>query len=261
MLLLVSLAVSCGGEGGGKGPSGLLVLVPDGYEQVTRWDVARLFQGEGLEDLQEDFQDQWEWIEEYGIFPGDLDELVVATDGRGNTLMVFAGRFDFDDIRDDLANAGFSDSTNRDMEVWEQRRGTPMMALLEDRNQVVLSFPDDDGVKDLIKGMDRGSDFLFEDQDSELRRVLGKVGEGFHIMVEEECAGVDARGCKAVGYSARRGKDNFSVELQWAFLFRRESSARRGLDNVEDYFDDKCPGELTWRRWSSRENSWRCGRW
>ena len=168
--ILVPWALSCGDGslpigGGTQGPSGLLGLVPGGYERVTRWEVSKLLSGEGLEDLQDEFQDSWEWLEEYGIFSDDLTELVVAEDGRGNTLLLFAGELDFEGIRDDLDDAGFRDSTYRNVEVWEQRRGDLVVALLEGGKEAVLSSPGDDGVKDVIQAMDRESGFLLQDKD------------------------------------------------------------------------------------------------
>ena len=88
------------------------------------------------EDLEKDYLEGFaarEWLEEYGIFPDDLTELVVAEDGRGNTLLLFAGELDFEGIRDDLDDAGFRDSIYRNVEVWEQRRGDLVVALLEGR--------------------------------------------------------------------------------------------------------------------------------
>ena len=234
------LAVSCGGgtePGGGKGPSGPLGLVPDRFQHVTRSDLALLFQGAGPEDIRDHFQDRWEWVEEYGIFPGDFDELVVAEDNRDNTLALFSGRLEFDGIRGELEEAGFLDSTYRDVKVWESQDGSLAFVLLDERGLVALSFPDDDGVKDLIWALDRGSGFLFVDTDSDLRRVLDLVGEGFHIMVQEDCVGVDARGCKAAGFSAKRGEEGVKIQLEWSFLFGRETSARSWEDDVDDYFD------------------------
>ena len=43
---------------GGAAPTDLLSLVPDGYQEVTRWDVAGLLRAEGLEEVQDEFLDQ-----------------------------------------------------------------------------------------------------------------------------------------------------------------------------------------------------------
>ena len=153
LVALAALTVSCSlldtsGGAGGALSTGLLSQVPDGYQEVTRWDVAGLLQAEGLQEVQDDFRDQWEWIEEYGIFMDDVSELVRATDDRDDTLVLIAGQFDWEDILDDLDDAGFRDDTYRDVEIWEDRNGDVVVGLLEERNQIVLSTSGSAGVRD-----------------------------------------------------------------------------------------------------------------
>ena len=97
---------------------------------MTRWAVAALLQAEGLTEVQDDFLERWEWTEQYGIFMDDVSELVRATDDRDYTLVLFAGQFDWEDIIDDLEDAGFRDDTYRNVEIWEDRQGGVVVGLL-----------------------------------------------------------------------------------------------------------------------------------
>ena len=225
-------------------PAGLLDQVPDGYVQVVQWDVASLLNDEGLDDLQDKFLEAWEWVEEYGIFLDDVTNVVSANDDRSNSLWLLSGEFEWDDVRDDLDDVGFDDSEYRNVEVWEESSRGLTVGLLEDRGLVVISSPEDDGVKDVIRALQSGEGFLFEDTDLEITRVLGRVKVGFQMMAEEGCGDVDVRSCKGVAYSVGRGEDELTLNLEWVFLFRSDSSARSGSSDIEDYFEDEMPSEV-----------------
>ena len=188
--------------------------------------------------------DEWEGMEEYGIFLEDVAEIVTADDENGGTLWLLSGQFVWDDIRDGLEKARFRDSTYRNIEVWEDRRVDQFIALLEERGEIAISSPDDEGVRDLIRTLERGSGFLFDDADSEMRRALRSVRWGFNVIVEDRCGGMEVLGCRAVAYGARRGEEPFSTALEWAFLFRSQASARSAVEGVKEHFDNRMPQEL-----------------
>ena len=245
LAIVAFIGVSCGGgSSGGAVPAGLLNQVPDGYVQVVQWDVESLLDDEGLDDLQDEFLEAWEWVEEYGIFLDDVTKVVSATDDRSNSLWLLSGEFEWDDVRDDLDDVGFNDSEYRNVEVWEESSRGLTVGLLEDRGLVVISSPEDDGVKDVIRALQSGEGFLFEDMDLEITRALGKVKVGFQMMAEEGCGDVDVRSCKGVAYSVGRGVDGLTLDLEWVFLFRSDSSARSGSSDIEDYFEDEIPSEV-----------------
>ena len=195
--------------GGGTVPAGPLNQVPDGYVQVVQWDVENLLNGERLDDIQDEFLEAWEGLEDYGIFLDDVTELVSANDDRSNSLLLLRGGFEWDDLRDDLDDVGFDDSEYRNVEVWEESRLGLNIGLLEDRGLVVISSPGDDGVKDVIRAVETGEGFLFEEVDLEITRALGKVKVGFQMMAEEGCGEVYLRSCKGAAYSVGRGVDGF----------------------------------------------------
>ena len=104
--------------------------------------------------------------------------------------------------------------------------------------------PDDDGFRDVVRALVRDSGFLMRDEDSRARQALSRVREGFQIIVEDECSGLDLRRCQAVAQSARNGDDGFSVKMEWAFLFSSESSAQSKERDIEDYFEEVMPREF-----------------
>ncbi len=108
----------------------------------------------------------------------------------------------------------------------------------------MISSPEDDGVKDVIRALQSGDGFLFEDVDLEITRVLSRVKVGFQMIAEEGCGEVDLRSCKVVAYSVGRGVDGRKLDLEWVFLFRSESSARSGSRDIEGYFEDEMPSEV-----------------
>ena len=67
LVALAFLTVSCSqadtdtdAVSGGAAPTDLLSLVPDGYQEATRWDVVGLLGAKGLEEVQDEFREQWE---------------------------------------------------------------------------------------------------------------------------------------------------------------------------------------------------------
>lgn len=225
-------------------PAGLLSQVPDGYTEVVRWDVAGLFAGETARQLQDDFRDQWEWIEEHGINLEDVTELVHAGDGQGNTLVLLAGKFDWDLLHNYLYQAGFVDSSYRNIEVWKHPQRDQVVGFLVARDQVVLSTSGSAGVRDTIRALGNDSGFLFEDTNPDTMMAMAEVMDGIHVIWEEGCAGLDLAGCGAVAYGAQWGKDRFTMELTWLFVFQKESAARSAVKKIESYFDENMPREV-----------------
>ena len=222
----------------------LLSQVPNGYSEVVRWDVANLLAGERAQYLQEDFRDQWEWIEEHGILLEDVAELVYAGDGYGNTLVLLAGDFDWDYIHNYLYQASFVDSSYRNVEIWRHPQRDLVVGFLVERDQLVLSTSGSAGVRDTIRAMDNGSGFLFEETSPDTILAMAGIMEGVHLIWEEGCPDVDLPGCETVVYGAQWGEDRFTIELSWLFVFQKAPSARSAVKKIESYFEDSMPREV-----------------
>ena len=225
------------------GPSELLSQVPEGYDRVEGLDVEDLLRGEGLNATQDDFMEEWMWTEEYGIVLDDVTGIVAGSNSV--TLVLFSGLFDWEDIRSKLEDARFQDSTYRGVEMWEDRDEYLVAVLLEERDEIAISFPGDVGVRELVRALETESGFFLGDEDSEVRRALDRVPGGFQVEVEDGCSNlVGVPGCRVLAYSARRGEERSTIALEWAFLFRSDTSARLGLLGIEDFFGEEMPLRL-----------------
>ena len=222
----------------------LLDQVPNGYSELVRWDVTALLASQGAEALKKDFRSEWKWIEGYGLKIDEVSEIVQAVDDEGNTLVLFAGQFDWDLIHNHLYYEGFVDSTYRDVEIWKHPEQDVVFGLLPDRNQVVASTSGSVAVRDTIRALERGSGFLFEDVSPDVKLALARAKKGIHLVWEEGCDRFDQRGCELTAYGVQWGEDEFTLELVWLFGFQDVSSARTAVKKLESFFAESMPREV-----------------
>ena len=159
-------------------------------------------------------------------------------------LVVFAGQFDWDLIHNHLYYEGFVDSTYRDVEIWKHPEQDVVFALLPARDLVVASTSGSVAVRDTIRALERGSGFLFQDVNPDVKMALARAKEGVHLVWEEGCARLDQRGCEITAYGAQWGKDEFTVELVWLFGFQDVSSAGTAVKKLESFFEKSMPREV-----------------
>ena len=223
---------------------GLLDQVPYGYSELARWDVTGLLASRGAPALRKDFRSEWDWIEEHGLKIEEVSEIVQAVDREGNTLLLFYGQFDWDLIHNSLYYQGYVDSTYRDVEIWKHPEQNVVFGLLPNRNQVVASTSGSVAVRDTIRALEKGSGFLFEDVNPDVKLALDRAKQGVHLIWEESCASLDQRGCEITAYGSRWGEDEFTVELVWLFGFQDGPSAGTAVKKLESFFEESMPREV-----------------
>ena len=165
-------------------------------------------------------------------------------DPEGNTLVLFAGQFDWDLIHNHLYYQGFVDSTYRDVEIWKHPDQDVVFGLMPDRNQVVASTSGSVAVRDTIRALERGSGFLFEDVNPDVELALARAKKGIHLVWEEGCDRFDQRGCELTAYGVEWGEDEFTLGLVWLFGFQDVSSARTAAKKLESFFEESMPREV-----------------
>ncbi len=164
-------------RGGGSLPGGPLGLVPAAAFWVQVVDVERLLAGDAPDDEADDFEDEWEdRLYDLGVSLDDLDTLVQAQ-GDDGTVLVFDGDLDFEQIRNELDDAGYDDDDYRGYVVWDDGDlWVEAAALLDGRGEVVIGSTD--AVEGMLKALSRSSGSLLQDDDNDLRRALERAGQG-----------------------------------------------------------------------------------
>ncbi len=241
VVVVIVLVVALSG-GGPAVPSDPMGLVLDDASEVWRIDVQSINDGDVQGDV-EDFIEGWfePRVEAVDISLDDVETAIyVRNSDRYSSMLAVQGSFDFEDIRDELDDLDYDDDEYRGYELWEGGRNSIFsdVALLGDQQYVVLGFADDpEVVQEVLKALDRDQDLLAQQPDSGINKAMAKAGEGWLVIANNHCDNDDIRGCES-GSVSFSGGDRDSADAKVAMLFRNESSAERGADDIEDLIDD-----------------------
>ena len=237
LLLVAAFAQACGTGGGSSELAGILALVPADAENVEVYDFEQMRRDEPPEALRDDFEDlSGTGLDELGVVTDELTTLVFAS-GSDWYLVVVEGDIDFVHVRDQLEAAASEPEEYRGFELWEGGLDRhEAVALFEDRGRLVMG--DAEAVRSMLRMLDRGSGSSLNDADSDVGRALRRAGEGWGSSAVEQCGLYELRGCRAVGFSARRGADDYLVEVTLAVLFRNERTAESELDELERQLEE-----------------------
>ena len=213
-------------------PDSTLELVPEDLTELIILDMQALISDEDLAEsvgLNENILDVIEIEEGVGIDSADVSEFLLL-----EYLWVLEGRFQFDDIRDDLDDADYEESSYRGYEVWE---GDDYIALLEEAGMIVYS-PSGDELEDALGVVYRGRGSLADAdaEDNDVKPVLDKLGEAPVIMAFGYCEYL--RRCQGFGYAfTEYDYDQEQVNVQVAALFSSERAAEAASDDYNDVAD------------------------
>ena len=219
---------------------------------------ARLDFAPGLTFPYDDDLDESDWKEEWReVFaenmPDWLNESVALDDIQyiifhgisgdlfgGELGFIISGDFVYDDVRETLEAHGLEPGEYRKFETWSyEGTGDDGVALLEDRGLIVSVS---ELVRPFLKAIDRGEGFV--DDSSELKQALDKAGPTLSILGRPHCGApyfffhTPVRSCEA-HINIVRGGDAYSTQVAGIYVFRRESSAETGVDDIEDSIEDQ----------------------
>ena len=170
-----------------------------------------------------------------------MDEAEVLTVGgdEDHIYSIVQGEFDFEHIRDELSDSGYDDDDYRAYEIWTGggRRDVSTVALIDEDGLVLAGSGDT--VERLVRSLAR--DESARDGDlQDMLRAMDRAGDGWVMVGVNGCA--DAlRGCSASAFSIE-SRARYELRTTSVFLFRNESAAEAGLDDVEDLLVDDGTG-------------------
>ena len=206
--------------GGLPMPQQTMELVPEDATQVIARDTQAVISDE---DFAESLGITGDDLERsvVGVLELDTAEITDEVHARmpsSNYLRIYAGNFQFEDIRDDLDDAGHEESSYRGYEVWE---GTSYYGLLEEAGYVIFSASEDD-VEDALGVLYRGEGSIADAEDNDLKLILDKLGNAPDIYAFDDS-----------GYDY----DEEETGAQLAVLFSSERAAESAADDYDDVAD------------------------
>lgn len=243
VIVIVMLAVT-GAFGGGSVSGGESVLgyVPGDAGLVTIGDVRTQTSRAGLEDFVEFIQDGGDDprdTKDIGMDNDNIELFAVVYESLGgiDNLWIAKGGFEFDDIREELDDGlDCEDDDFRGFEMWEcSGRGFPAaVAIFEKDGYVVIASQRQSDLERLLTYMSREPEQLANAEDSDMRRILNTVGDGWlRVAAVDECP-VDR--CQGSGL-ALQGHDSDSIDVSFALMFGsdRAAEAMEGEIGIDDY--------------------------
>ena len=217
--------------GGNPQPTSILDLVPEDAEVITRMDLARILDNDLLAD---DFFDEedWGWLEDdRGIELEDLSEIVVAV-WSGGQIIVAAGNFDPDYIREELEDADNEENSYRGYEVWEGPDGGAGTLL-----DGYFVFSDTTRpVENVLKNLYNEAGSLERaDEDNEMKQLLARIGAGHMVFATTRDDVCRVERCEGYGWAITEvDESDEEATVEIALLFRNE----RGAENAADDYDE-----------------------
>ena len=239
LVIILVIVLTGGGSAVPKDPIGFVL---DDSSRVWQYDIQSIFNGEVPRGLEAFFEDGYERVlDEVSISVDEVETLVyVANADRQGSVLILKGGLDFEDIRDELHDLDYDEDEYRGYEFWEGGNNSYFseVALLGKQEYALLGFRDDrNAVQDILKALDRDQGLLIREPDSGIIKSMDKAGEGWLVMGANHCVGDGIRGCEAGSVAYTEG-DRDSATATVVMLFRNESSADRGSDDIEDFIDD-----------------------
>ena len=232
----MATGLACGSQS--YDSEGSLKLVPAEVSKLSMWNVDTITSGTLPEKTEEEFEGAWKrhLDNELGVYIYDVDGIVQAQSNDGDLLIV-SGVLDKGDIRDKLEDRRFSEETYREYELWNN--GGSSVALLSeaDSDTEYAVVGETEPVRNVLKDLSRNSGSLMRAEDSLTRKVLGRVGRGWYVSTFDSCE--EFRGCKAYAVAVSDSREEFLVDIKFAFLFRNERAADSAASDVEDEIYDR----------------------
>ena len=242
MLAIVAAVVLTQFLGGRQeAAASLLTLTPpENIYYGSRLDIAAIARDEDFQEIYGpdlDAEGALEgWVGSLEIDPALLASALAVNQAEGKwdgqRLYILEGDFEFADLRADLEDLEYEETSYREYEVWEHRGGRDYYALVGE-GQYVLRSDSEDAVKAALNSLYREVS-LANAEDSDLKRVLDKVGSATRVWFfnEDWC---EIKRCQGYGI-AFSGYDAVAEEIPVTFvlLFSSAQAAERAADEYDE---------------------------
>ena len=218
LVVLVPAAVAMVGCSSGSGSVAMMKKLPEDSDGFTFVDIAAMRDDDDLSDAYDQFKDEIKSrYDSLGISASDVDRMIM-----GGSVVILEGRFDLEDVSDELEDNDYDDDRYKDVDTFE---GVMSVALVSEDCIVVGSSMND--VKDCIAVIKGDSDSLRQDED--ISAVVDRVPGGIMVSASTSEYYLD---CKAEAYSVAKD-DSDTVRVTAVFRFTSEGAADDARSTIE----------------------------
>ena len=225
-----------------KGPNSsgaLLALVPEDVQLIAIWDVEELLDGY-LQEAYPDLGDEG-WPEDLSpLFGGRLKidasyiERYVHTFVGAEEVEMISGALEFDDIRDDLDDNDYEESSYRGYELWTNWSA---FALLEDEG-ILISGETENSVKDVLNNLYQDRNSLAKAVDEDIAIILNDLGPGAAVMAATVDGICPIGRCQGIGIAVNSYDiDEEEATAEYRMLFSSERAAEAAADEYDGISD------------------------
>lgn len=189
VLFIAVVIASLGCLGGGGSAKDMAKMTPEGTSALTHYDLQTLRDDKDLDDVYESIEKNW---------PGELDKFGLDIDDTNyragdGSITILGGKFDLEDVRDELDDAEFDKDDYKGVEFW---LGEDDTAVAISGDKVICGYKG--GVRDGIKVM-KGNKKSVYDDNKDFKEVIDKLPD--EIMTKVETTGLyEYKGAVMNGY-------------------------------------------------------------
>ena len=156
-------------------------ITPEGTSYLIHYDLQTIRDDKDLNDVYESIEKNWpEKLDEYGLDVDDTNYMSAAGGmsyiARAGGITILGGKFDLEDVRDELDDAEFDKDDYKGVELWTGE--DEAVAISGDK----VLYGDKDNIKDYIKVM-KGDQQSVYDDDEDFREVIDRLPGGLLTIV------------------------------------------------------------------------------
>jgi TATA-box binding protein (TBP) (component of TFIID and TFIIIB) len=145
-------------------------MVPEDAGLFAHYNIQTMRDDKDLDDAYESIEERFDEIDDFGIDIEDTNYMVDA-----GSIMILRGKFDLEDVRDELDDANFDKDDYKDVELWLDESE----AFAISKDDIIYGLKDN--VKDCIKVMKGSEETVYE---GDFKDVIDKLPDGIATRVK-----------------------------------------------------------------------------
>jgi hypothetical protein len=213
---IVVVIASLGCLDGGSSAKDMAKMIPEDASAFAHYNLETMRDDKDLDDVYESIEERFDEIDDFGI---DIEDTNYRVDA--GSITIFRGKFDLEDVRDELDDANFDKDDYKDVELWLDESE----AFAISKDDVIYGLKDN--VKDCIKVMKGSEESVYE---GDFKDVIDKLPDG--IVTRVKTSDFEYKDALAWGVVLMKGDEDTLLE-QGVLKFDDDEDAEEAKSEVK----------------------------